>query len=94
MARVNRRRFLWQTSAGAAAVGLLPAATRLAAVEPAPAAAPQVAAEAELPAVTLSEPLVAVIRNAAHGEVALLVGTKEIIVKDAELVAHLVRALA
>jgi hypothetical protein len=87
---VSRRRFLWQSSAGAAAVGLLPAATRLAPVAPAPAAAE--APQAEAAAVTLSEPLVAVVRNAAQGEIALLSGTREVVIHDLELVARLVRA--
>lgn len=90
MSPVTRRGFLWQTSAGAAAVALLPAATTLGPVEPAPAT--WAVAEAEVPAAALSEPLVAIVRNAAQGEVALLTGTREVLIRDAELVSRLVKA--
>ena len=39
----------------------------------------------------LSEPLVAYVRNAARGEVVLLVGTKEVVRRDPELASLLVR---
>ena len=93
MARLTRRRLLYQTSIGAAAVGMLPAAARLTAVEAPAAALPQTAAEAEVPAATLSEPLVAYLHPAAQGALTLLVGTREIVVRDAELVARLIKAM-
>ena len=40
---------------------------------------------------TLSEPLVAYVRNAAKGEVVLLVGTREVVRRDPELASLLVR---
>jgi hypothetical protein len=87
MANLTRRSFLWQTSAGAAAVGVL-------------AVAPSVISRPNLPDVpaprvtsaALSEPFVALVRNAAAGEIAVQVGTREIIVRDAELVARLLAA--
>ena len=89
MERFSRRRFLRTTSVGAAAVGLLPAATGLVAAEESPTAT-----EVEQEAPALSEHLVAVIHTAAQGQVTLFVGTREIVVRDAELIARLVRAIS
>ena len=93
LARLTRRRMLYQTSLGAAAAGMLPVAARLAAVEPQAAAIPA-AAEAEAPAAaTLTEPLVAYLHPTAQGALSLLVGSREIVVRDAELIARLVKAV-
>jgi hypothetical protein len=92
MAKLTRRLLLYQSSVGAAAVGILPVAARFVAVAPPPAVVPEVAAEAEAPAAILSEPLVAYIHTAAPDELTLMVGTREIIVRDAALIARLVQA--
>lgn len=89
MAQLTRRRFLRNTSVGAAAVGLLPAAASLGAVEQSPEVS-----EVEQAAPALSEHLVAFIHTAAQGEVSLFVGTREIVVRDAELIARLVKAVS
>ena len=87
MANLTRRNFLWQTSAGAAAVGVLAVAPSAISRPNLPdVPAPRVASAA------LSEPLVAFVRAAAAGEIALQVGTREIIVRDAELVERLFNA--
>ena len=86
MVPVTRRGFLWQTSAGAAAVALLPGAATLGAVEATPRT------WASPAAAVLAEPLVAIVRNAAQGEIALLLGTREVLIRDAELVSRLVKA--
>ena len=87
MANVTRRSFLWQTSVGAAAAGVVATAPSLFGRNDVPSVpVPQFSAAA------LSEPLVAYVRNAATGEVALLLGTREIIVRDAELVRRLLKA--
>lgn len=89
MDRLTRRRFLRNTSVGAAAVGLLPAASGLVAAEQSPAAS-EVAQEAP----ALTENLVALIHTAAQGELTLFVGTREIVVRDTELIARLARAVS
>ena len=91
MAKLTRRHLLYQSSMGAAAVGMLPVAARFVAVAPS-AAVPEVAAEAEAPVAVLSEPLVAFIHTAVPNELTLMVGTREIIVRDAALIARLVQA--
>jgi|GEM_PF-1457435 hypothetical protein len=92
MTKLTRRHLLYQSSMGAAAVGMLPMAARLVPVAPPPAIVPEVAAEAEVPAAALSESMVAFIHTAAPDELTLLVGTREIIVRDAALIARLVQA--
>ena len=87
MAKLTRRDLIKQTSAGAAALGALAAVPGLAAVQGAPeahAAGPSVADR--------DGPLVAYLRDVAVGEIGLLVGTREIIVRDRELVQRLLKA--
>jgi hypothetical protein len=88
MADLTRRGFIKQTSAGAAALGALSAVPRLA-IAPISSELP----EADLPAAALPGPLVAHVRDVATGEIALLHGTKEIIIHDHALVAKLVKAV-
>jgi hypothetical protein len=89
MANLTRGRFLKQTSAtvaGVAAAGMLAGAPHLTAH-----AAPALPAD-ERSAATLQGPLVAHVRDIASGEVALMIGAREIVVHDHELVARLVKA--
>ena len=82
----NRRTFITQTGiAAAAALAIMPSLTQSRVVPSAPA----------LPASapTLAEPLVAYIRDAAAGEIALYIGTREIVIHDLNLVARLVQAV-
>ena len=87
MAHLTRRGFIQKSSVGVATVGALATVPGLAAAH----AASQAPA---LDAATASKqgPLVAHVRDYAKGEIALLVGTREVIVRDPELVARLVRA--
>jgi hypothetical protein len=89
MAEVTRRRFLVQSSLGlsAAAAG---AAIAVATPRVLSAAAPVPAAH--LNGVELQGPLVAHVRSAATGEVSLMLGTTETIVRDRELVNRLLSA--
>jgi len=87
MAKLTRRGFIKKTSAGAATLGALVAVPRLAEVE----AAPQPHA-AGGPTAGHHEPLLAHVRNRASGEIALLVGTREVVIHDRELVMRLVKA--
>jgi hypothetical protein len=87
MAKLTRRDLIKQTSAGAAALGALAAVPGLAGVQGAPEAH-----GAGLSAADRNGPLVAYLRDVAKGEIGLLVGTREIIVRDPELVQRLLRA--
>ena len=82
MAKLTRRGFIKKTSIGAATLGALGAVPGLAEVE----AAPQPHAAGQ------HEPLLAHVRNRATGEIALLVGTREVVIHDRELVMRLVKA--
>lgn len=87
MAKVTRRRLLKTTSIGAATVGMLAAAPRLAAL-----AAPATSATPELSASSLRGPMVTYVRNVAKGEVGILVGEREIVYHDTDLVKRLLKA--
>ena len=87
MAKLTRRGFIKKTSVGAATLGTLVAVPGLAEVE---AAAPPHAAGR--PAAGQHEPLLAHVRNRTTGEIALLVGTREVVIHDRELVMRLVKA--
>jgi hypothetical protein len=82
MAKLTRRGFVKKSSVGAATLGALVAVPRLAEVEAAPQ--PHVTGQ--------HEPLLAHVRNRATGEIALLVGTREVVIHDRELVMRLVKA--
>jgi hypothetical protein len=86
MAQLTRHTFIKKTSAGAATLGAAAAVPGLASAHTIPGAHPATAAA------RLQGPLVAHVRNAATGEVALLVGTREIIVHDHDLVKRLIKA--
>ncbi len=86
MAKLTRRGFIGQTSAGAVALGALAAPGLVAAAQAAGPVGTHTAAGEP------NEPLMAHVRNASTGEVALLVGTREVVVHDHELVRRLVKA--
>jgi hypothetical protein len=84
MTDATRRGFLIMAGAGAAAVGV-------AAIAP--------AAGQTTPTITqlggasrASNPLVAYVRDARKGDVSVMVGEREVVVHDPELVARLIRA--
>ena len=86
MTDLNRRSFLKQTSVGAATLGLLSSVPALAAISESPHAIPEVADT------TVNGPLVAHVSDVATGEVALLLGSREITFRDPQLVARLIKA--
>ncbi len=92
MAKQTRRGFLKQTSVGVATIGVLSTLPTLAVVSESEAPTVTSAAETELSAAALSEPIVAHVRDLSSGEISLLVGTQEIIYRDPELVVRLLRA--
>ena len=87
MTDLNRRSFLKQTSVGAATLGLLSSLPALAAIPDSPQAT-----KPEVPAAAFGGPLIAHVSDVATGEVTLLVGAREIISHDPQLVARLTKA--
>ncbi len=85
MTQVNRRSFIWQTSAGAAAVALAATATTR------PVQTPAISS-VELSTPTITEPIAAYVRNVAAGEIAIFIGTREVVIRDAALVRQLLQA--
>ena len=83
--RLTRRSFLKQTSAWTAALGLLPAVSSLAAIPYSMRPVP------ELPA-KFPGPLILHVSNVAAGEMTLLVGAREVVFRDPEVVARLLKA--
>lgn len=96
--RLTRRTLLFRTSAGAAAIGALAAAPRLLGSQPSAAAATIAAASSTQGTATAttrsaSEPVMAYIRDASQGEIALYAGTKEVILRDPELVSRILQSM-
>lgn len=87
--QVSRRRFLRTTAAGLTALGTMAAVPSWVSGGRAEAAAVE---QSETAGYIPDTPVVAYIRDAARGEVVLMVGTKEVIRKDPGLVSHLVRS--
>ena len=87
MTDLNRRSFLKQTSLGAATLGLLSSLPALTAIPDSPQAT-----KAEVPAAAFNGSMIAHVGDVATGEVALLVGAREIVFHDPELVARLMKA--
>jgi hypothetical protein len=85
MAESSRRTFLVAAGVGAAAVGV-------ATVSPAAAAAATTKGSSTPAALPPGEPLVAYVSDAATGELTLLVGEREILIRDRDLVARLTHA--
>lgn len=80
----TRRSFIGQASVVAGALAVGPLLGRLGARPELPS--PPVTAP------TLAEPIAAYVRDSGAGEITLLVGTREVVVRDFDLVARLVRA--
>jgi hypothetical protein len=78
MNETNRRGFLVLAGSGAAAVGAV-------------AGAPAAEAGTRVPN-HVKEPLVAYVRDARRGEVAVMIGEREVVVHDRELAARIARA--
>ncbi len=87
MAKLTRRGFITRTSAGMATIGALATVPGLAGAQAAPAAQEQ-----DHTAAAQQEPLVAHVRNSVTGEIAVFVGTREVIMHDRALVRRLMRA--
>jgi hypothetical protein len=91
MTHLTRRGFFWKTSAGVATVSGL-AAVFAARPQLATVATSVKAAATEQTATTLSEPLVAYVKDAASGLVSVMAGEREVLRTDPDLVARLLNA--
>lgn len=88
MPSLTRRGFLTRASLGAAAVGAMSVAPGLGAV----GQTAEVDTSEVSPAV-LSEPLVAHVQDFAAGEVSIMSGARELVVRDPQLVMRMLNAL-
>jgi hypothetical protein len=93
MTKLTRRGFIGQTTASVATIGVLAAVPTLAAAPEMTDVVASDAAAAELSTTTFSESVVAHVSDLASGEVTIMSGTKEIILRDADLVMRLLKAV-
>ena len=93
MAKLTRRGFIGQTTASVATISVLAAVPTLAAAPEMTDVVASDTAAAELSATTFSESVVAHVSNLTSGEVTIMSGTKEIILRDADLVMRLLKAV-
>jgi hypothetical protein len=93
LAKLTRRGFIGQTTASIATIGVLAAVPTLAAAPEMTDVVASDTAAAELSATTFTESVVAHVSNLASGEVTIMSGTKEIILRDADLVMRLLKAV-
>jgi hypothetical protein len=96
MAGVSRRTFLGRGGMAVAAAGVLSSVPGLSGLitageTEAPAADASLAGS-EAGAASLSEPLVAHVRDLSTGEISLFNGTREVIVRNTQLASQLARA--
>jgi hypothetical protein len=93
LAKLTRRGFIGQTTASVATIGVLAALPTLAAAPEMTDVVASDSAAAELSATTFSESVVAHVSDLASGEVTIMSGTKEIVLRDADLVMRLLKAV-
>ena len=86
MAKLTRRGFMRQASVSAASAGVLATVPSLGITHAA-------ASESALELSAHDGPLAAHVRNVATGEIAIYVGTRQIIIHDREIVARLIKAI-
>jgi hypothetical protein len=87
MAKLTRRGLLKQTTVSAATLGAMAAGPNLTMFLDSPEDP-----MTEISPGAIAGPLVAHIRDAGTGEISLLVGTREIVIRNTDLVARLVKA--
>ncbi len=93
MAKLTRRGFIGQTTASVATIGILATVPTLAATPEMTDAVTSDAAAAELSSASFAEPLVAHVSDLASGEVTIMVGTREVLLRDTDLVMRLLKAV-
>lgn len=87
MSKLTRKGFLGKTTVGAAAIGAMVVAPGISHVTEADAAP-----ELKLRPEELTSPLVAHVRDFRTGEVAVMVGTREVVYRDPQFVKRLLKA--
>jgi hypothetical protein len=97
MAEVSRRSFLRNSGLAVAGAGVMSQVPFLSGLvgateADAPAAADAATAGTEEGTASLTEPLVAHVRDLQSGEIGIFNGTREVVVKDPQLAARLFRA--
>jgi hypothetical protein len=92
LAKLTRRGFIGKTTASVATIGILATVPTLAAPEMTDAVTSDAAA-VELSSTSFAEPLVAHVSDLASGEVTIMVGTREVILRDTDLVMRLLNAV-
>ena len=93
MAKLTRRGFIGQTTASVATIGILATVPTLAATPEMTDMVSSDTAAAELSATSFAEPLVAHVSDLASGEVTIMVGAREVILRDTDLVMRLLKAV-
>jgi hypothetical protein len=93
LAKLTRRGFIGQTTASVATIGVLAAVPGLAAAPEMTDVVASDTAAAELSTTTFSESVVAHVSDLASGEITIMSGTKEIILRDTDLVMRLLKAV-
>jgi len=88
MLKLTRRVFFKRTTASVATLGMLAAAPALVSVSEDPEVMTN-----DLSGAALTDTLIAHVRDFTTGEVALMVGTQEIVYRDPDLVMRLLRAV-
>ncbi|MDQ2906931.1 MAG: twin-arginine translocation signal domain-containing protein [Chloroflexota bacterium] len=91
MTKLTRRGFIGKTSIGVATVGVVGGVLMGAPHLAVHAASPDTSTT-DLPAVSSSEPMALYVRDFATGEVGLMVGEREIVYRDTNLVKSLMKA--
>jgi hypothetical protein len=93
LAKLTRRGFIGQTTASVATIGVLASIPTLVAAPEMTDVVASDSAATELSATTFSESVVAHVSNLASGEVTIMSGTREIVLRDADLVMRLLKAI-
>ena len=93
MAKLTRRGFIGQTTASVATIGILATVPTLAATPEMTDLVASDTAAAELSATSFAEPLVAHVSDLASGEISIMVGAREVILRDTDLVMRLLKAV-
>jgi len=88
LASLSRRGFLGAASMGAAGIGLATSIPGMSLLSDSEEVAP-----GEVPAAAMAEPLVVQVRDFASGELSIMSGLKEVVVKDPQIVMRLLKSL-
>jgi hypothetical protein len=88
LASLTRRGFLGTATVGAAAVGVMSSVPGISLMSDSQEVDP-----GEVPAASMAEPLFVQVRDFSAGEMSIMSGLKEVVVRDPQLVMRLLKAL-